>query len=40
MGSTFVDFEVKPKILESKICGRDEFFNLSDGFKRSLAADI
>lgn len=39
MGTTFVDFEVKPKILESKICGRDEFFNLSDGFKRSLAAD-
>ena len=33
MGSTFIDFEVKPKILESKICGRDEFFNLSNGFK-------
>ncbi len=40
MGTTFVDFEVKPKILESKICGRDEFFNLSDGFKRSLASDM
>ena len=33
IGSVFVDFEVKPKVLESKICLRDEFFNLSDGFK-------
>ena len=34
MGSTFTDFNVKPKILESKISQRDDFFNLSDGFKK------
>jgi hypothetical protein len=33
MGSTFVEFDVKPKILESKISTREDFFNLSDGFK-------
>ena len=39
MGSTFVDFDVKPKILESKISTKEDFFNLSDGFKRIFAKD-
>lgn len=39
MGSTFTDFDVRPKILESKISQRDDFFNLSDGFKKIFAAD-
>lgn len=39
MGNTFTDFEVKPKILESKISTREDFFNLSDGFKRVFAKD-
>lgn len=39
MGQTFIDFDVKPKILESKIAQRDDFFNLSDGFKRIFAKD-
>lgn len=39
MGSTFVEFDVKPKILESKISQKEDFFNLSDGFKRIFAKD-
>ena len=39
MGATFVDFDVKPKILESKISQREDFFNLSDGFKKIFAKD-
>lgn len=39
MGSTFMDFNVKPKILESKISQREDFFNLSDGFKRIFSKD-
>jgi hypothetical protein len=39
MGSTFTDFDVRPKILESKISQRDDFFNLSDGFKKIFAKD-
>lgn len=39
MGTTFVDFNVKPKILESKISQREDFFNLSDGFKRIFSKD-
>ena len=39
MGSTFVDFNVKPKILESKISQREDFFNLSDGFKKIFSKD-
>jgi len=39
MGSTFVEFDVKPKILESKISQREDFFNLSDGFKKIFAKD-
>lgn len=39
MGSTFTDFNVKPKILESKISQRDDFFNLSDGFKKIFSKD-
>jgi len=33
IGSLFGNFEVKPKVLESKVGQREEFFNLSDGFK-------
>ena len=39
MGSTFVDFDVKPKILESKIATNQDFFNLSDGFRKIFAKD-
>lgn len=39
MGSTFTEFDVKPKLLESKISQRDDFFNLSDGFKKIFAKD-
>ena len=39
MGSTFMDFNVKPKILESKISQREDFFNLSDGFKKIFSKD-
>ena len=39
MGSTFTDFNVKPKILESKISQREDFFNLSDGFKKIFSKD-
>jgi hypothetical protein len=39
MGSTFTEFNVKPKILESKISQSNDFFNLSDGFKKIFATD-
>lgn len=39
LGSTYTDFNVKPKILESKISQHRDFFNLSDGFKRIFATD-
>jgi hypothetical protein len=39
LGSTYTDFNVKPKILESKISQSNDFFNLSDGFKRIFATD-
>ena len=39
MGTTVTDFDVKPKILESKISKREEFFGLSDGFKKIFAKD-
>ena len=39
MGTTFMDFNVKPKILESKISQREDFFNLSDGFKKIFSKD-
>ena len=31
--------EVKPRVLESRISQNDEFFNLSDGFKRIFSND-
>ena len=34
-----MDFNVKPKILESKISQREDFFNLSDGFKKIFSKD-
>ena len=39
LGSTLNDFNVKPKILESKISQREDFFALSDGFKRIFSTD-
>ena len=33
------DFNLKPKILESKLASRDEFFGLSDGFKKIFLRD-
>jgi|TARA_B110001450_G_C17285764_1_gene345354 hypothetical protein len=37
LGSTITNFDVKPKILESKISTQSDFFNLSDGFKKIFA---
>lgn len=39
MGQTFVDFNVKPMILESKVSQQQKFFGLSDGFKKVFAKD-
>ena len=39
LGKRFVDFNVKPKILESKVSTQTQFFGLSDGFKRVFAKD-
>ena len=38
MGSTMNDFDVKPKLLESKLRSNSDFFNISDGFKKVFAA--
>jgi len=37
LGSTMQEFEVKPKLLESKIRSNSDFFNISDGFKKVFA---
>lgn len=34
LGTTLADFNVKPKLLESKISTRQDFAMLSDGFKK------
>ena len=34
LGSSIADFNVKPKLLESKISTRQDFAMLSDGFKK------
>lgn len=39
LGSTMADFNVKPKLLESKVSARQDFAMLSDGFKRIFADD-
>ena len=39
IGASFNDFDVRPKILESKIAQNDDFFNLSDGFKKIFTHD-
>lgn len=39
LGSTVTNFDVKPKILESKVSTKTDFFNLSDGFKKVFAHD-
>lgn len=37
MGQTLQEFDVKPKLLESKLRSNTDFFNLSDGFKKVFA---
>jgi hypothetical protein len=39
LGTTFADFNVKPKLLESKVASRMDFAMLSDGFKRIFSED-
>jgi hypothetical protein len=39
LGASITNFNVKPKILESKVSTKTDFFNLSDGFKKIFAAD-
>jgi hypothetical protein len=38
MGQTMNNFDVKPKLLESKIRSKTDFFNISDGFKKVFAS--
>ena len=38
LGQTLNNFDVKPKLLESKIRSNTNFFNISDGFKKVFAA--
>ena len=37
LGQTLNNFDVKPKLLESKIRCNTDFFNISDGFKKVFA---
>jgi hypothetical protein len=37
LGQTLNNFDVKPKLLESKIRSNTDFFNISDGFKKVFA---
>ena len=39
LGSSVADFNVKPKLLESKISTRQDFAMLSDGFKKIFTQD-
>uniref|UniRef100_A0A7S3CJQ4 Uncharacterized protein n=1 Tax=Strombidium rassoulzadegani TaxID=1082188 RepID=A0A7S3CJQ4_9SPIT len=39
LGATFNEFDVKPRLLESKLAQRDDFRNLSNGFKQAFAMD-
>ena len=39
LGSTMADFNVKPKLLESKVSTRQDFAMLSDGFKKIFSED-
>ena len=39
LGSSIADFNVKPKLLESKISTRQDFAMLSDGFKKIFTQD-
>lgn len=38
LGSTLTNFDVKPKLLETKLRSNSDFFNISDGFKKVFAA--
>jgi hypothetical protein len=37
LGQTLNNFDVKPKLLESRIRSNTDFFNISDGFKKVFA---
>jgi len=39
LGTTITEFNVKPKILESKVSTKNDFFNLSNGFKQIFSHD-
>ena len=39
LGSNVGDFNVKPKLLESKVSARQDFAMLSDGFKKIFSDD-
>ena len=39
LGSTVADFNVKPKLLESKVSTRQDFAMLSDGFEKIFSED-
>jgi len=39
LGSTVADFNVKPKLLESKVSTKQDFAMLSDGFKKIFSED-
>mmetsp|Transcript_16560 Transcript_16560/g.28175 ORF Transcript_16560/g.28175 Transcript_16560/m.28175 type:complete len:171 (+) Transcript_16560:521-1033(+) len=39
IGMPYYDFDVKPRILESKLAQHQEFVNLSDGFKKIFVHD-
>ena len=39
LGTTVMDFNVKPKLLEGKLAASPDFAALSDGFKKIFAQD-
>ena len=39
IGTTVADFNVKPKLLESKVSTKQDFAMLSDGFKKIFSED-
>jgi len=39
LGAAVGEFNVKPKILESKVSTKNDFFNLSNGFKEIFSKD-
>ena len=39
LGATFMDFNVKPVLLETRIGNKSDFMGMSDGFKQIFAKD-